>query len=127
MHGMHVHGFPNCYIMSNPQAGFTASYPHMLNEQSKHLAYIIKTGVDKGARSVEVTEGGESGWVQQCLDRARNTGDFFENCTPGYYNNEGKTSEAGAQNGFYGGGPIEFIQILEGWREAGTLEGMELE
>jgi cyclohexanone monooxygenase len=125
LHGMHVHGFPNCYIMSNPQAGFTASYPHMLNEQAKHLAYIIKTANDKGLAAVEVTEEGESGWVEQCLDKARSTGDFFENCTPGYYNNEGKTSELSAQNGFYGGGSIEFIKILEAWREEGELAGME--
>ena len=48
--------------------------------------------MEKGARSIEVTAEGEEAWVQQCLERARDTGDFFENCTPGYYNNEGKTS-----------------------------------
>jgi cyclohexanone monooxygenase len=123
---MHVHGFPNCFIMSNPQAGFTASYPHLLDQQARHLAYIIQTGVEKGARRVEVTEEGEAAWVQQCLDKARNVGDFFENCTPGYYNNEGKTSELSAQNGFYGGGSIEFFKILEDWRAEGHLEGMDL-
>jgi cyclohexanone monooxygenase len=127
LHGMHVHGFPNCFLMNNTQAGFTASYPHMLNEQAKHLAYVIEKGIAKGVRRVEATEEGESAWVQQCLDKARNTGDFFENCTPGYYNNEGKVSERSAQDGFYGGGPIEFVQILERWREADAFEGMELE
>ena len=125
MHGMHVHGFPNCFIMSNAQAGFTASYPHLLNEQAKHLAYIIRHGIDEGARAVEVTREAEQGWIDQCIARARNTGDFFENCTPGYYNNEGKTGELSAQNGFYGGGPVEFFKILEDWRKAGALEGLE--
>jgi hypothetical protein len=32
-----------------------------------------------------------------------------------------------AQNGFYGGGSIEFFQILESWREEGRLEGLELD
>ena len=127
LHGMHVHGFPNCFIMSNAQAGFTASYPHLLDEQAKHLSYIIQTGLEKGLRKVEVSEAGAEAWVQQCLERARNTGDFFENCTPGYYNNEGKTSELSAQNGFYGGGSIEFFEILEGWRADGRLEHMDLE
>ncbi len=125
LHGMHVHGFPNCFIMSNPQAGFTASYPHMLNEQAKHLSYIIRKGMDEGVRAVEATAEGEQAWVDQCLARARDAGDFFENCTPGYYNNEGKTSELSAQNGFYGGGSVEFIQILEAWRAADALEGLE--
>jgi cyclohexanone monooxygenase len=112
--------------MSNPQAGFTASYPHLLDEQAKHLAYIIQTGLEKGLRKIEVSEEGEARWVQQCIDKARNVGDFFENCTPGYYNNEGKTSELSAQNGFYGGGSIEFFKILEDWRSEGHLEGMDL-
>jgi cyclohexanone monooxygenase len=125
LHGMHVHGFPNCFIMSNPQAGFTASYPHMLNEQAKHVAFIIRTGIDKELRTVEVTSEGESEWVEQCLNKARLGTAFLESCTPGYYNNEGKASERGAQNGFYGGGSIEFIKILEAWREDGTLKGLE--
>ena len=126
LHGMHVHGFPNCFIMSNPQAGFTASYPHLLDEQAKNIAYIIGTGLEKGLRCVEASEQGEAAWVQQCMDKARNAGDFFENCTPGYYNNEGKTSEQSAQNGFYGGGSIEFFKILEDWRKKGQLEGLDL-
>ena len=126
LHGMHVNGFPNCFLMNNSQAGFTASYPHMLNEQAKHLAYIIRKGIDAGLQSVEVTADGEQQWIEQCLSKARDTGDFFENCTPGYYNNEGKTGERSAQDGFYGGGSVEFIRILEDWRKSDELAGMEL-
>jgi hypothetical protein len=28
--------------MSNPQAGFTANYPHLLDEQARHIAWIIQ-------------------------------------------------------------------------------------
>jgi cyclohexanone monooxygenase len=123
---MHVQGFPNCFIMSNPQAGFTASYPHLLDQQARHLAYIVRAGVERGLRKVEASAAGEAAWVQQCVEKARNVGDFLENCTPGYYNNEGRTSELGAQNGFYGGGSVEFFKILEDWRAEGQLEGMDL-
>ena len=123
---MHTRGFPNCFIMSNPQAGFTASYPHLLDEQAKHLSHIIHMGLEKGLRKVEATEEGEEGWVNQCIEKARNAGDFLENCTPGYYNNEGQSSQRSAQNGFYGGGPIEFFKILEDWRADDQLEGMDL-
>jgi len=126
MHGMHVHGFPNCYIMSNPQAGFTASYPHLLNEQAKHIAYILQAGREREARSIEVSPEGESEWVDTCVRKARDVGDFFENCTPGYYNNEGKPTERSAQDGFYGGGSVEFFRVLEDWREAGDLQGLDL-
>ena len=124
-HGMHVNGFPNCFLMNGAQAGFTANYPHMLNEQAKHLAYIIRKGVDQDLRTVEATPEAEVQWIEQCIEKARMAGDFLENCTPGYYNNEGKTGEISAQNGFYGGGSLEFIKILEDWRKADSLQGLE--
>ena len=51
---------------------------------------------------------------------------FLEECTPGYYNNEGQLSERAAQNGFYGGGSVAFFKILREWRAAGELAGLEL-
>jgi len=126
LHGMHVHGFPNCFIMSNSQAGFTASYPHLLNEQAKHLTYVVRTSAERGCRRVEATHDGEQGWIDHVIAKARQTGDFFENCTPGYYNNEGRADARAVQNGFYGGGPVEFFRILEEWRAAGDLEGLAL-
>jgi cyclohexanone monooxygenase len=51
---------------------------------------------------------------------------FQEECTPGYYNNEGQPSPLAVRNGFYGKGPIAFVQLIEAWRAAGTLEGLEL-
>ena len=127
LHGMHVPGFPNCFLMTNAQAGFTANYPHLLDEQAQHLAHIIKTGRERGLQRVEASEAGADAWVEQCISKARNAGNFLENCTPGYYNNEGKTSELSAQNGFYGGGSIEFFAILDAWRKADAFEGMEVE
>ena len=60
LHGMHVRGFPNCFIMSNPQAGFTANFPHLLNEQAKHLAYIINKGIENKLEAVEASEAAEA-------------------------------------------------------------------
>ena len=61
------------------------------------------------------------------LDKARVLAQqFLEDCTPGYYNNEGKPAERGGQNGFYGGGSVEFFRILHEWRSSGKLEGLEL-
>ncbi len=53
LHGMHSRGFPNCFIISNAQSGFTVNFPHMLNEQGKHLAYIISHALGHEVRSVE--------------------------------------------------------------------------
>ncbi len=126
LHGMHAHGFPNCFIMSHPQAGFTANYTHLLNEQAKHIAYIVKVGNERNARRIEATAEGEAEWVATCIAKSRMARDFLQNCTPGYYNSEGKPGEYSAQNGFYGGGSPEFFRILEEWRANDQLVGMEL-
>jgi cyclohexanone monooxygenase len=126
LHGMHTHGFPNCFIMGPQQSGFTVNYPHALDEQSKHIAYVLKQAVGRGARTIEVSEEAEQEWVDTVLRLAGLGREFLESCTPGYYNNEGKLSERAAQNGFFGGGSIAFFEILRQWREEGGLKGLVL-
>jgi cyclohexanone monooxygenase len=126
LHGMHSRGFPNCFIMGNQQSGFTVNYPHMLSEQSQHVAYIIWHALDRDVRRVEVSEAAEQEWVDTIIRLARLGQSFLEECTPGYYNNEGKPGERSGQNGFYGGGSVAFFQLLREWRNAGELRGLEL-
>ncbi len=126
LHGMHVRGFPNCLIFSNTQSGFTANYPHMLNEQSKHAAYIITEAAARQASVVEATQEAEDAWVQEVMDSAIMRQKFAEECTPGYYNNEGKPSPLAARNGPYGKGSIAFIQLIKDWRDEGAMAGLSL-
>jgi cyclohexanone monooxygenase len=126
MHGFHCNGFPNCFIISTAQSGFSVNFPHMLNEQAKHLAYIIKHALDHEVRALEVSEEAEAEWVATIISLARNARSFQESCTPGYYNNEGKPGELNGQNGHYGAGPIAFVKLLEDWRVEGGLKGLEL-
>ncbi|MEE2674646.1 MAG: NAD(P)/FAD-dependent oxidoreductase [Myxococcota bacterium] len=124
-HGMHIRGFPNCFIMSNVQSGFTVNFPHALNEQSKHIAYIIQHALENEVQTLEASEEAEADWVRTIIEKARGGLSFLEECTPGYYNNEGQPGERNGQNGFYGGGSIEFFKLLEDWRAKGGLEGLE--
>ena len=126
LHGMHSRGFPNCFIMGPQQAGFTVNYPHLLEEQSQHIAYIVQHGIERGVRTIEASEAAEAEWVATIIRLAGLGRQFLEECTPGYYNNEGKLSDRAAQNGFFGGGSIEFFRILREWRAAGGLAGLEL-
>ena len=126
LHGIHTRGFPNCFIMNNQQAGFTANYPHMLAEQSTHIAHILRAARERGARTVEVSEAAEGEWVETIIRLAVIAQDFLESCTPGYYNNEGKPGERSGQNGFYGGGSEEYFRLLREWRATGDLPGLEL-
>ena len=77
-------------------------------------------------RGVETSEEAEAAWVETILELAQNNQEFLESCTPGYYNNEGKPGERSQRNGFYGAGPIAFVKLLEEWRAAGDLAGLEI-
>ena len=41
LHGMHTRGFPNCFIISQAQSGFTVSFPHAMSEQAVHILSLI--------------------------------------------------------------------------------------
>ena len=125
-HGMHSRGFPNCFVMSQTQSGMSVNFPHMIDEQSKHLAYLIGSARDRGVETVEATAEAEQQWVQAVLDLSEARLAFLETCTPGFYNNEGQRSAASDRNLPFGGGPIAFLNILREWREAGTFDGLEL-
>ena len=126
MHGMHSRGFPNMFIMGPQQSAFTVNYPHMLDEQAKHIAYLVRYALDRGARTLEASESGEEQWVQTIIAFSRMGRDFLESCTPGYYNNEGNLSNLAAQNSFFGGGSIMFFNMLKDWRDKGDLAGLEI-
>lgn len=126
LHGMQTAGFPNSFHMGFTQGAVTVNVPQTLNEQAVHISHILATTRDSEATVVEVTPEAEQGWVDEMIDKARLGERFRAECTPGYYNNEGKT---GNGNGFfaanYGAGPVKFFQILEDWRD-GSLPGCEL-
>lgn len=126
LYGLHTRGFPNCYFMGVGQGGFTANFPHMLSEQSLHIAYIIRHGLDKGALTIETSEEAEKEWVAIIKKKAVLNMKFFEDCTPGYYNNEGKPQESSLFSNAYGGGSEEFFAILRNWQSEGNLKGLEI-
>jgi len=127
LHGFHSVGFPNCFIISNIQSGFTVNFPHMLNEQSKHIAYVLRQAQDMGATLVEATHAAEDAWVRTIVDLSQNNVKFLESCTPGYYNNEGKPAARSLQNGSFGAGPVAFVKVLEQWRATGEMAGLHVE
>jgi cyclohexanone monooxygenase len=90
-----------------------------------HLAHILSTARAKGVTRLEASEAAEKQWVKTIIDKARLMADFQEKCTPGYYNNEGKVNTT-PQNNTYGGGPIEFFDLLAKWRAKGGLKGLEV-
>jgi cyclohexanone monooxygenase len=125
-HGFHVRGFPNLFVVSTGQSGFSANFPHMLNEQARHLAYIVRHAVDRQVRTLEASAEAEEAWVDTIVKLSVMRDQFLKECTPGYYNNEGKVELMNKKNTSYGAGPVAFAKVLEDWRAEGELKGLEL-
>jgi cyclohexanone monooxygenase len=123
---MHVNGFPNLFIFSVVQAGFTVNFPHMLDEQARHCAHILSEARHRGATIIETGADAEAEWVRTIVNVSVYNQKFLEQCTPGYYNNEGKPGGRSVRNGSYGSGSVAFIKLLEAWRAEGNLRGLNL-
>ena len=127
LHGFQTNGFPNCFFMGVTQGGFTANFPHMLNEQSLHIAYMVNQCMSSNANCVEASVEGEDAWVETIKQLAVFNKSFLESCTPGYYNNEGMPGGGNSLLGSqYGGGPEAFFKIIRDWRDKGGMEGVEI-
>ena len=123
--GMFSHGFPNCYFLGVIQSALTTNFVHLLMEQTKHIAHVVKYGGDHNTKLVEPTLEAEEEWVALIKRNAHRGERFFAECTPGYYNNEGNHDKS---NGFlsnaYGKGPVAFFDLLQNWKKSGTYEGL---
>ena len=124
LHGMQTTDFPNCFFLGFTHTAVTVNVPQALNEQATHISYLISQVRDQGGTTIEATSEGEEMWVEEIADKSQLGERFRAECTPGYYNNEGKV---GNPDGFfttsYGAGPLRFHRILADWREEGRLDG----
>ena len=123
--GLHAKEFPNAFFFGIGQTGFSSTYTYALDEQAIHLAYVLSKAREKSANTVEPVQESIDEWVQTIIEKARISREFQEQCTPGYYNLEGAVNQL-PQNNTYGGGPIEFFDLMEEWRSEGSLKGLEL-
>jgi cation diffusion facilitator CzcD-associated flavoprotein CzcO len=125
-HGLHVNGFPNCFVESIAQSGFTVNFPYLIDTQSRHVAWVIAWALTHGAAELEATADAEATWVGTVLQRSSVIAGRRESCTPGYYNREGRADERLRQDSFFFGNPTEYANILDAWRAAGRLEGLDI-
>lgn len=127
LHGIHVHGFPNVFVVGPTQAAnLISNVPHNLTEAGKTIADIISHAETTGAETVETTLEAETNWVDLLVAGGRTFGGA-EECTPGYYNNEGQgRTDAGLLNSLgYPDGPVAYFQYIDGWRTSGEFDGLD--
>ncbi len=127
LHGLTTHGFPNCFFLGFTQTAITISVPQALGEQARHVAYMVSEAKARGHAALEPTAEAEQAYVDEVRSLARVGQRFYSECTPGYYNSEGKVgNRAGFFSDMYGAGPLRFFQVLDEWRSTGEMPGIAL-
>jgi cyclohexanone monooxygenase len=126
-HGIHAHGFPNAFIVQPTQgANLISNVPHNLTEAGRTIATMVKHAVDTGAKEVEVTKEAEDEWVALLLTGPGRMMMGSADCTPGYYNNEGRDPGPAAKlNVGYPAGASAYFSYIDGWRNSGEFDGVE--
>jgi cation diffusion facilitator CzcD-associated flavoprotein CzcO len=125
-HGIHVHGFPNAFFVQPTQgANLISNVPHNLTEAAKTIALMVRHAQANGVREIEVSKEAEDRWVELLLTGAgRMIGS--PDCTPGYYNNEGREPGPAVKlNVGHPAGPMAYFKYIDGWRSSGRFEGLQ--
>ncbi|MFG2071767.1 flavin-containing monooxygenase [Nonomuraea maritima] len=126
LHGIHVHGFPNAFLVQPTQgANLISNIPHNLTEAGRTIAAVVKHALDHGNAQVEPSKEAEDGWVELLLTGA---GPLLgsPDCTPGYYNNEGQDpGRKGRLNVGHPHGANAYFAYIDGWRRSGAFTGLQ--
>ena len=124
LHGLSSHGFPNLFNLGPLQNASSVNYVHILDEQATHVAAVVAAAEERRARYVEPSVEAEAAWVATIREKAPDQHRFQAECTPGYYNNEGRPR---ARSESYGDGPVAFHAELRRWRDEGGLDDVLVE
>ena len=127
LHGVHVHGFPNMFVVQPFQgANLISNVPHNLSEAARTIAETVRGALDRGFGVVEARADAEEAWMD-LLRSGPGSIIGSPDCTPGYYNNEGQ--DPGPQGNWLGQGYPEgasaYFEFIERWRTSGEFEGLE--
>ena len=126
LHGFTANGFPNWFWIGISQNALSVNMTAMFDDQARHISYIIAEAQKRQALTVEPSVEAEDAWVAEIRRLSVNNRDFLEACTPGYYNNEGSERPGSLGAETYAPGLNAFNDLIEAWREKGSLEGLVL-
>ncbi|WP_030544145.1 NAD(P)/FAD-dependent oxidoreductase [Streptomyces albus] len=120
LHGFTSNGFPNLIRLGAMQSASSVNFTHVLDEHAVHAAALVAAAEAAGA-VIEPSRAAEDAWIAALAEDAPDHEWFHAECTPGYYNGEGR----GRPNGpiAYPHGAAAFHELLRRWREE-SLDGI---
>ncbi|MEV5357696.1 NAD(P)/FAD-dependent oxidoreductase [Streptomyces sp. NPDC052693] len=122
LHGFTSNGFPNLIQLGATQSASSVNYTHVLDEHAVHAAALVAAAEAEGAL-IEPTREAEDAWLAVLTEGAPDHAWFHAECTPGYYNGEGR----GRPNApiAYPHGAFAFHELLRRWREESISEVLQ--
>jgi cyclohexanone monooxygenase len=124
---MMSHGFPNLFFTGFTQAGLNATNSVTFVSQGRHIGYIVSQALMRSAATVEPSQAAQDDWVRTIRENSNESAkQFAQECTPGYFNNEGEKEFRWYLGEPYGRGFYAFEALLEDWRAEGHLRGLDL-
>ncbi|MEU6570666.1 flavin-containing monooxygenase [Streptomyces parvulus] len=121
LHGLTRNGFPNLIQLGAAQSASSVNFTHVLDEHAVHAAALVAAAEARGA-VVEPSREAEDAWLAVLSDGAPDHEWFHAECTPGYYNGEGR----GRPNGptAYPHGAAAFHDLLARWRATSMSDAL---
>jgi cyclohexanone monooxygenase len=125
LHGFYSYGFPNFFELGLSQNGYIANFNFMLDRKARHVARLIDHAWRAGIAEIEPIKQAQDVWAQIIREKKQPLRAYLAQCTPGYYNGQGQL-KGGIFDETYGGGELEYWQLIDDWWDAGTFKGLKL-
>ncbi|CAL9271982.1 Baeyer-Villiger monooxygenase [Streptomyces sp. SudanB5_2050] len=124
LHGLTSNGFPNLIQLGATQSASSVNFTHVLDEHAAHAAALVAAAEARGA-VIEPSREAEDAWLAVLAEGAPDHEWFHAECTPGYYNGEGR----GRPNApiAYPHGAAAFHDLLRHWRETSMSDVLHTE
>jgi cyclohexanone monooxygenase len=131
MHGVMAHGFPNMFLCGGLFV-FQLGPNYCYGVDVRHVAYALSELMKRKVQVAQPSTEAVGRWMDdQLSDEASQAqlvlGGSPASCTPGYYNQEGTQQRyRDVRLESYGKGLVAYGRVLDDWRMAGELDGLEL-
>lgn len=140
LHGIHVHKFPNLFLVQPTQgANLLSNVPHNIVDSAATITAVVSHALANGFGSVEPTRNAEEAWVDLLFSGPDGTPGGSD-CPPSYDGNEGQDPfqllvwliavtlggiGRNRRGRGYPYGASAYFTYIDGWRASGSFEGLE--
>ncbi len=127
LHGTMAHNFPNMFFTGYVQGGLNSTTTLMFSMQGYHAAQVISEALKRGYKAVEPTQEAQDAYIKRFREVELDLSHIFETCPPSYFTNEGETNAPWFLFRGWGLGWNNFQEMLQAWRDEGSMEGMRID